>query len=114
MLTSDRKLLVDWKRRLSAAGFAWATAVTSSHRTNRWPRVDDGQQPANWRHSAATRKYRESSHPAACVKPRYDPVKDLDPIASVAANCLCIAVNSAVPVQTLRSARPLFTELIDH
>src|SRR5438477_7138970 len=35
-------------------------------------------------------------------QPLYDPVKDLDPIASVAANCLCIAVNSAVPVQTLK------------
>ena len=27
-------------------------------------------------------------------QPLYDPVKDLDPIASVAANCLCIAVPS--------------------
>src|SRR5438477_3060476 len=35
-------------------------------------------------------------------QPLYDPVKDLDPIASVAANCLCIAVNSAVPVQSLK------------
>ena len=35
-------------------------------------------------------------------QPLYDPVKDLDPIASVAANCLCIAVHPAVPVQTLR------------
>src|SRR5881409_2277552 len=35
-------------------------------------------------------------------QPLYDPVKDLDPIASVAANCLCIAVNPAVPVQTLK------------
>src|SRR4249920_2951466 len=35
-------------------------------------------------------------------RPLYDPVKDLDPIASVAANCLCIAVNPAVPVQTLK------------
>ena len=35
-------------------------------------------------------------------RPLYDPVKDLDPIASVAANYLCIAVNPAVPVQTLK------------
>jgi tripartite-type tricarboxylate transporter receptor subunit TctC len=35
-------------------------------------------------------------------QPLYDPVKDLDPIASIAANCLCIAVNPAVPVQTLK------------
>src|SRR5438445_5160250 len=35
-------------------------------------------------------------------RPLYDPVKDLDPIASVAANCLCIAVNPVVPVQTLK------------
>ncbi len=35
-------------------------------------------------------------------RPLYDPVKDLDPIASVAANSLCIAVHPAVPVQTLR------------
>ena len=35
-------------------------------------------------------------------QPLYDPVKDLDPIASVAANCLCIAVHPAVPVQTLK------------
>src|SRR5947208_9341342 len=34
-------------------------------------------------------------------KPLYDPVKDLDPIAGVAANVLCIAVHPAVPVQTL-------------
>jgi tripartite-type tricarboxylate transporter receptor subunit TctC len=32
----------------------------------------------------------------------YDPVKDLDPIAGVAANVLCIAVHPAVPVQTLK------------
>jgi tripartite-type tricarboxylate transporter receptor subunit TctC len=35
-------------------------------------------------------------------KPLYDPVKDLDPIAGVAANFLCIAVHPAVPVETLR------------
>jgi len=35
-------------------------------------------------------------------QPLYDPVKDLDPIASVAANCLCIAVHPSVPVQTLK------------
>ena len=35
-------------------------------------------------------------------RPLYDPVKDLDPIASVAANSLCIAVHSAVPVQSLK------------
>ena len=40
-------------------------------------------------------------------RPLYDPVKDLDPIAGVAANVLCIAVHSAVPVQTLN-------ELIAH
>jgi tripartite-type tricarboxylate transporter receptor subunit TctC len=34
-------------------------------------------------------------------KPLYDPVKDLDPIASVAAYFLGIAVHPAVPVQTL-------------
>jgi tripartite-type tricarboxylate transporter receptor subunit TctC len=34
-------------------------------------------------------------------RPLYDPIKDLDPIAGVAANVLCIAVHSAVPVQTL-------------
>src|SRR4029450_8330432 len=34
-------------------------------------------------------------------RPLYDPVKDLDPIASVAVNFLGIAVNPAVPVQTL-------------
>jgi tripartite-type tricarboxylate transporter receptor subunit TctC len=34
-------------------------------------------------------------------RPLYDPVKDLDPIARVAANVLCIAVHPAVPVQTL-------------
>src|SRR6267154_203441 len=35
-------------------------------------------------------------------RPLYDPVKDLDPIASVAANSLCIDVHSAVPVQSLK------------
>jgi tripartite-type tricarboxylate transporter receptor subunit TctC len=35
-------------------------------------------------------------------QPLYDPVKDLDPIASVAANVLCIAVHPSVPVQTLK------------
>jgi tripartite-type tricarboxylate transporter receptor subunit TctC len=35
-------------------------------------------------------------------RPLYDPVKDLDPIASVAANFLCIAVHPAVPVQSLK------------
>jgi tripartite-type tricarboxylate transporter receptor subunit TctC len=34
-------------------------------------------------------------------RPLYDPVKDLDPIASVAANCLVIAVHPAVPVHSL-------------
>jgi tripartite-type tricarboxylate transporter receptor subunit TctC len=34
-------------------------------------------------------------------RPLYDPIKDLDPIASVAANSLCIAVHPAVPVQSL-------------
>jgi tripartite-type tricarboxylate transporter receptor subunit TctC len=34
-------------------------------------------------------------------KPLYDPVKDLDPIAGVAANFLCIAVHPAVPVHTM-------------
>jgi len=35
-------------------------------------------------------------------QPLYDPVKDLDPIAAVAANVLCIAVHPSVPVQTLK------------
>jgi tripartite-type tricarboxylate transporter receptor subunit TctC len=35
------------------------------------------------------------------TKPLYDPVKDLDPIAGVAANVLCIAVHPTVPAQTL-------------
>jgi tripartite-type tricarboxylate transporter receptor subunit TctC len=34
-------------------------------------------------------------------KPLYDPVKDLVPIAGVAANVLCIAVHPTVPAQTL-------------
>ena len=34
-------------------------------------------------------------------RPLYDPVKDLDPIVAVAANFIGIAVNPAVPVQTL-------------
>jgi len=34
-------------------------------------------------------------------KPLYDPLKDLDPIASVAANSLCIAVHPSVPALTL-------------
>jgi tripartite-type tricarboxylate transporter receptor subunit TctC len=40
-------------------------------------------------------------------RPLYDPVKDLDPIAGVAANVLCIAVHPSVPAQTLN-------ELIAH
>src|SRR5712672_1167582 len=32
----------------------------------------------------------------------YDPVKDLDPIAGVAANSLCIAAHPALPAPTLR------------
>jgi tripartite-type tricarboxylate transporter receptor subunit TctC len=35
-------------------------------------------------------------------RPLYDPVKDLDAIAGVAANALCIAVHPAVPAQNLR------------
>jgi tripartite-type tricarboxylate transporter receptor subunit TctC len=35
-------------------------------------------------------------------KPLYNPVKDLDPIAGVAANVLCIAVHPTVPAQTLK------------
>src|SRR5258707_5122302 len=35
-------------------------------------------------------------------RPLYDPVKDLYPIASVAANFLCIAVHPAVPAQSLK------------
>src|SRR5829696_842721 len=34
--------------------------------------------------------------------PLYDPLKDLDPIASLAANPLCITVHPGVPAQTLR------------
>src|SRR5258705_9389069 len=40
-------------------------------------------------------------------KPLYDPVKDLDPIAGIAANCLCIAVHQGFPAKTL-------SELIAH
>ncbi|MFL6971237.1 MAG: Bug family tripartite tricarboxylate transporter substrate binding protein [Xanthobacteraceae bacterium] len=36
------------------------------------------------------------------ARPLYDPVKDLDPIAGVAANVLCIAVHPAVPARTLK------------
>ena len=35
------------------------------------------------------------------TRPLYDSVKDLDPIAGVAANVLCIAVHPSVPAQTL-------------
>jgi tripartite-type tricarboxylate transporter receptor subunit TctC len=35
-------------------------------------------------------------------KPLYDPVKDLDPIAGVAANVLCIAVHPSVPARGLK------------
>jgi tripartite-type tricarboxylate transporter receptor subunit TctC len=35
-------------------------------------------------------------------RPLYDAVKDLDPIAGVAANALCIAVHPAVPAQNLK------------
>jgi len=34
--------------------------------------------------------------------PLYDPVKNLDPIAGVAANSLCMAVHPSVPVQSLQ------------
>ena len=34
-------------------------------------------------------------------RPLYDPIKDLDPIAGVAANVLCIAVHPKVPVRTV-------------
>src|SRR5258705_12923790 len=34
-------------------------------------------------------------------RPLYDPLKDLDPIAAVAANVLCIAVHPAVRAQSL-------------
>jgi tripartite-type tricarboxylate transporter receptor subunit TctC len=40
-------------------------------------------------------------------RPLYDPAKDLDPIAAVAANVLCIAVHPLVPVRNLK-------ELIDY
>src|SRR5215204_5238594 len=40
-------------------------------------------------------------------RPLYDPVKDLDPIAGIAAYPLCVAVNPGVPAQNL-------TELIAH
>ena len=35
-------------------------------------------------------------------RPQYDAVKDLDPIAAVAANVLCIAVHPSVPAQNLK------------
>ena len=35
-------------------------------------------------------------------RPLYDPMKDFDPIASLATNSLCIAVHPAVPAQTLK------------
>jgi tripartite-type tricarboxylate transporter receptor subunit TctC len=35
-------------------------------------------------------------------RPLYDPVKDLDPIVAIAANCLCVAVHPALPVTTLQ------------
>ena len=35
-------------------------------------------------------------------RPLYDPVRDLDPIAGIASNVLCIAVHPSVPVQTLK------------
>src|SRR5215203_2127892 len=35
-------------------------------------------------------------------RPLYDPMKDLDPIASLATNSLCIAVHPAVPAYTLK------------
>jgi tripartite-type tricarboxylate transporter receptor subunit TctC len=34
-------------------------------------------------------------------RPLYDPIKDLEPIAGIAANVLCIAVHPSVPVRTL-------------
>jgi tripartite-type tricarboxylate transporter receptor subunit TctC len=36
------------------------------------------------------------------IRPLYDPVKDLDPIASVVVNYLSIAVHPSVPAQTLK------------
>jgi tripartite-type tricarboxylate transporter receptor subunit TctC len=35
-------------------------------------------------------------------RPQYDAVKDLDPVAGVAANVLCIAVHPSVPAQSLK------------
>src|SRR3979409_1753562 len=35
-------------------------------------------------------------------RPLFDPVKDLDAIAGIAANALCIAVHPAVPAQNLK------------
>jgi len=35
-------------------------------------------------------------------KPLYNPVKDLEPIAGIAANVLCIAVHPSLPIQNLR------------
>src|SRR3989440_1613006 len=35
-------------------------------------------------------------------RPLYDAVKDLDPVAGVAANALCVAVHPAVPAQNLK------------
>jgi tripartite-type tricarboxylate transporter receptor subunit TctC len=35
-------------------------------------------------------------------RPLYDPVKDLDPIVCVAANCIAVAVHPSVPVGTLK------------
>jgi len=35
-------------------------------------------------------------------RPLFDPIKDLAPVASVAANFLCIAVHPSLPVQTLK------------
>jgi tripartite-type tricarboxylate transporter receptor subunit TctC len=36
-------------------------------------------------------------------RPQYDAVKDLDPVAGVAANVLCIAVHPSVPAQDLKA-----------
>jgi tripartite-type tricarboxylate transporter receptor subunit TctC len=35
-------------------------------------------------------------------RPLYDPAKDLDPIAAIAANCLCVAVHPSLPATTLQ------------
>ena len=35
------------------------------------------------------------------IRPLYDPIKDLEPIASIATNSLCIAVHPSVPAQNL-------------